>query len=80
MARYPAEDIIILIDNGTGEQAFCEWARAEEVIRANYRDADGVLRRLALGHPIRCEFATYQHRDFVPPGGMDDRGRREEHE
>lgn len=69
--------LIVRTDNGTGEKELVSWERAKEAISAAYHDVDGIMRAVALGHPIRCTFATYQHRDFVegferptPKGGQ----------
>lgn len=57
--------LLVRTDNGTGDRTLEDWDRAERIIREHYKDSDAVLRNLALGHPVRCTFATYQHRDFV---------------
>lgn len=59
------DSLIVRTDNGTGAQELCTWKRAEEVIANDYHNPNPVMRLLALGFPVRCTFATYQHRDNV---------------
>ena len=60
-----SEKLIVRTCHGDGTQELVEWDDAELRIVNYFTDSELTLRQLAMGYPVRCPFATYQHRDFV---------------
>ena len=63
-ADKDSDILFVRIDNGTGNAQLVDTGRVKEILAAEFQDTDKAMHGLARGYPIRCTFATYQHRDF----------------